>query len=357
MSGRKHHFIQQHLLRGFAIAPRRRPAQLWVFRGSAEPFICATENYGAERDFYGDPENADADEMITDAENDEFNSFIDAARQAVPSVSLDPDKAAAFVMHLHLRSRLLRNVFTRSVDPMIRHFDAVAIRREVLEPFVTALLAKHATQIPAIIESQIGRKLEPHVREALTEVVRANGPSFAQQFLDERWTEIKKGVAEVIRRIPEMARSSHNDAIRKSLNSGGPRLEEMRRYSWSIREVSEPLLLGDCCVFAETIEGRATPIPDKSVSIKALFLPVCSHRYIEGAPETLANERTPAYLNQCSVNCSFESYCASTKTPPLLDGRSKLGTSAMPLTPEAIHQIAEECVARAFEEQLSKGLT
>jgi hypothetical protein len=83
MAGRKHHFIQRLMLRGFSYDYPSDPCHIWVYRSDGKIFSPATEGYGAEKDFYGDPDTNDLDDRITDLENDRFNSFL----QSLPNSS------------------------------------------------------------------------------------------------------------------------------------------------------------------------------------------------------------------------------------------------------------------------------
>ncbi len=80
MAGRKHHFIQRFLLKGFAF-PIEDPKRVWIYPRGREPFAVALEGYGAERDSYGRADQPELDLKITEIEAKRFNDFLEGIRR------------------------------------------------------------------------------------------------------------------------------------------------------------------------------------------------------------------------------------------------------------------------------------
>ena len=76
MAGRKQHFIQRLLLKGFAFNAPNGTNRVWVYPKEGKIFPSALEGYGAERDFYGRPGESKLDDGISEQENKRFNNFL-----------------------------------------------------------------------------------------------------------------------------------------------------------------------------------------------------------------------------------------------------------------------------------------
>ncbi|MEL7228046.1 MAG: DUF4238 domain-containing protein [Cyanobacteria bacterium J06576_12] len=105
MAGRKHHFIPQFLQRGFATSRGNEWHAFAHFRDRAVGLNI--RNFGAQRDFYGDPGDTEIDDAITSYEG-KAASLINELRVQKSNVEISDDGIADLVSHLEMRSRASR---------------------------------------------------------------------------------------------------------------------------------------------------------------------------------------------------------------------------------------------------------
>ncbi len=121
MSGRKQHYIPQSLLKSFETPSKGKTKKVWVFKKGQKPFLSATEDVAAQRDFYSDPLKdglLTLDDRITGYEI-ELNRLIETLLKAPADLPVDSTVAAEVVTHLTIRAAFLRGVATFGVNHLI----------------------------------------------------------------------------------------------------------------------------------------------------------------------------------------------------------------------------------------------
>lgn len=358
MAGRKHHHIPQQLLRGFATGADKRHAQVWVFRADRPPFVRSTENYGAQRDFYGDPVDTRVDDLITDAENGRFNGFIDELRKAGNGATIESRDAARFYQHLLYRTKNIRSVFTEITSRMVSATVGELLQKEKLVPFLTELCARHSHQLLGKAETQLGRAFTPAERLAVRIFLEKNLSSLVPEFVEQQWPALEASIGGLVARIPEIVEAGHQKALLENFsNDGGKREEEMRQLHWRVYDVQERIVLGDSCSFALLKSGKFKPFTDASDESSTLYLPVSTFRFLAGEHPGQNPLLSPSELVRGAVECSYESFCAAEKAGSLELMVKNLGRSAMPVSHEELRQIATDGLGDLLVERLVKGFS
>lgn len=356
MAGRRQHYIQQHLSRGFAIDAKRRPAQVWVYRRGLPPFITATENYGAEKDFYSPPESPFLDNEITAAESAIYTPFIDAVRAAPPGSQVDAGDASRFVQHLLFRSKHVRSVFAAALSEMLQTMAADFFAdRKKFTPFMHELFARHQGQMLARIEAKCPRPLTPSQRAQIAEMLRRNMPQWTEACMNETWPLISEMFRQLVAKVPDMLAAGHRDALRKHVgDTSGVRLAELRRLEWRIWEYDEDLVLGDSCVFSELPDGRFRAQADLTPPVRRHLVPISNRRCLVGASTNQPPDART--IREGAARCSFDCFCANTESSEYRRLQLLIGHDAMPLSAEEIQHDGIATLQKVLREKLEQGI-
>lgn len=353
MAGRKHHFIQQHLLRGFAIDPNRRPAHIWVYRKNSKPFTCATDKYGAQRDFYGTKDDTSVDDIITSAEHTRFDNFVDIIRDCPSGSVIDPVEASRFYQHLLFRTNNLRGVFREMLTHALLEMTTELFNGDLFVDHMVELIKRH----PKILTKKIPPSLHEHQKQIIIEYFKSHGEKMARYFAELAKPELIKGSKMLLNNMTKLVADAHINALKKEfLNENGIREVAFRCLNWHIFETSSPLILGDSCAFSENGHGYFQPFPD-TVKMLNLYVPISKFRYLCGSRENIFIQPNVNILNCAAVTCSFESFCSSTEEPDASKLISDIGKTAMPVKTEEIRNIAIESLYKILEAQLINGLS
>jgi len=354
MAGRRHHHIQQHLSRGFGIDRTRRPVQVWAYRRDAKPFTVATEKYGIEKDFYGEPADTTVDDAITLAENEEIDPLIDYLRLAPDGTTADPILTARFVQHLIFRSKYFRSVFSDALTQMMQTAVKQMLQPDKLRPFLREMICRHVEQLVDKGEVAHGQSLTTEQRNLATFFVRTQGPALADEFLHTQWPTIECAFETIVRLVPQLVAAGHQNALRKHLGDmSGPREDQLRRLHWTIHLSQIPLVLGDTCAFSELADRTFAPLPDKGTAISRVFVPIATDRFLMGSEHL--EPPAPIQVIRGAVRCSFDSFCATSDSAEFRRFQSEIGISSMPLPPSELQRIGLTSLDEVMSRILSEG--
>jgi len=109
MSGKRHHYLPQFLLKGFASRINRKKVYTRVFKKNKDPYETNIENVGIEKYFYT-RENTSADNIITSVENN-YSLLINDLRKLSSGIKLEPKAISEFIAHLIIRINHIRTTF------------------------------------------------------------------------------------------------------------------------------------------------------------------------------------------------------------------------------------------------------
>ncbi len=304
MSGRKQHFIQRLLLKGFSVDPSAKTPQIWVYRHDGRVFQTSLERYAAERDFYGHPDESDLDADLTEMESDKFNGFLESLRTGEDR-AVDAGSAATFAVQVFARSKNLRAMITAGIEPMIARATAVVQTTD----FQVRMLVGEIRRNPSEF---LGRMLSP------TEIVSALSSPAALERVARFLVERSKPQTEAYltgfhANVREMVAATHNQSLRDRLaDFGGTRRDQLRTMHWHrVTVPSEDLVLGDSVVTVELVDGRFKPVTEPGDELAHVWLPIASGLILMAS----FSERPPAIdtgnVNRGAASCSFDAFCAN----------------------------------------------
>lgn len=119
MSGKRHHFLPQFLLKGFASRKKGKQTYCWVYPATSNPREDNVKNVGFEGYFYGNPEESEADAAITKAE-DRYANFANELRETPATGRISSQQAAELAVHISIRTRHIRSTFSSAAANFLR---------------------------------------------------------------------------------------------------------------------------------------------------------------------------------------------------------------------------------------------
>jgi hypothetical protein len=272
MAGRKHHYIQRLLLRGFSFNESQSPCHVWVYRKDGKTFASALEGYGAERDFYGSPESPELDGEITEIESGRFNDFLRGVRDGNDR-DLDSVEATAFAVHVFFRSKNFRSILTAGLEPLMERAQSRLGDPQILEQLFSSGIRQNAEQALKAVENAGG--LHSNMASNL-KYVRENSQLYARQFMATSGRQIKQLLDALQNRVSDFVAAGHRKSLRERLRDfSGTRIEQLQALHWRVMIVDGPLILGDSVVLAELADGSFKSISEPGDDLARVWIPVC----------------------------------------------------------------------------------
>jgi hypothetical protein len=315
VSGRKHHFIQKFLLKGFSPNPDAKIPQTWVYRRDGKIFPTALEGYAAERDFYGDPA---LDTQITNLETKQFTGFLTELRAGVDR-RIDPEAAATFAVQAFARCKSYRTMIADSLEPMMAEANATIRTVEFQTRMLMRAIGENSTLLAAAISSPLS--FEAFARQR---VERNHGATL--DLLRKSEAGVRSAVA-----------AWQNQAIRERLDFGGSRRDQLCSLFWHCVSVtSGSLILGDTVVTAELADGTFKPVHEPGDSLVRVWLPIATNLAMVGSITDAPPTVDAAAINRGSAACSYEAFCAHEGPEVRKELISLIRTGTFTLTREQI---------------------
>ena len=338
MSGRKHHFIQQLLLKGFSYDRPRNPCHIWVYRQGSKPFKTATEGYGAERDYYGKPGESDLDARISVLESKKYSLLINDLRASGPRC-VDAGAVSDFAIHVISRAQNLSGQMVEGLNAMRPHMESILSNEMELKRLLLSKLVAHPVAAFVAQQTQAG-VLGPN--QSLEK--------FVERFISEHKATLLSLVKQNLDGMDDFVAKAHRNTLEARLEDRtGGRFDQLSSLSWRVADSDKKLILGDSVMFTELDDGNFKPMTEPADPLKAVWLPLSSTRVLIGYQSGRQVEVDATRLNQGAASCSFMAFCAE-DGPDMHQGLHKLIRSA---TFRLDASAAETSVKSAFVHSMS----
>lgn len=334
MAGRKHHFIQQLLLKGFSDDYPRDPCHVWVYRFDGKVFPTATEGYAAERDFYGKPGESDLDDRITALETKKYSSLIHAFRKLDPG-TIDAVEASDFVVHTMARAK---NLPAQCADGL-----------RVMLPFLERALADETYLQRLIMSGLMGDSVPPVFRLLASMPGGALGlEQIVKRFVSENKQQLQNIIQQNLKSMDDVVAKAHRATLGERLEDcSGSRLSQLHALSWRIYETDENMILGDSVSFAELADGRFKPATEPGDQLRAIWLPVSSRRILVGSQMERPIDVDAQRVNAGAAACSYSSFCAAHGPDAHSQTQKLIQTSTFRLDYEAAEVLVKKSIEQA----------
>jgi hypothetical protein len=349
MAGRRHHTIPQLLQRGFASSRKGGETFVWQYRKGQSGFENNTKNVSVERDFYGEPDETDLDDRITDLEPKLADDVQELRAEATTAPKVvDSKMAARLVAHFALRTRQLRGGIEGTM-----HFTADFIHRDMQDlDFATATLAEAAQNAPWVrgiiqqilieqgvpqeLHEEIASAIEPQLPDFLAAAVKdPNSPylTIMGNYFNAFHAMTKEG-----------AKKGHNAALAANLHSP-ERVAFYESYQWFVVATETALILGDSvCVFETSGGRRFRPIDLEVGDAFVIFLPLAARVLLYGSLSPMQRIDTDL-INRASAGCSDDFFISSQELPTDSELIATLGSGSGILQEEEFKKILLQSLA------------
>jgi hypothetical protein len=341
MAGIRQHILPRFLLKGFASQVKDKKVFTCVYRKGGPQFETTIENVGLEKHFYGKVGEISADEEITQLEGD-YARLIDDLRNKPHGAPADRKQVSDFVAHLTVRTKQLREFFRESAEYLI---DQTTLYLSNPDNLKRLLLSK-----PDFMKQELQNTLEDIpvaqvYKDFLIELVQLN----AQEIVDQHMPDLQSTLQELIGQIKSFLPKAVSDGHIRTLAkhpSPKPRSEAYQSLNWSVREVAEPLILGDIgCLFEIAGERRFKPFDDKGDKIRNIYFPIAARKLLLGTSHSEAFDVDVNDVNNATSKCSYEYFVCSELSTANNDLSGSIGDWAGILTKKEMEQLLNEILA------------
>lgn len=320
MAGKRHHFIPQFLLRGFACNVVGKNSYCWLYKAGNNPLRTNTKNIGLERSFYALEDNNEIDETITKDEG-KYASIVNHLR-ATHSLESDlpSDTAADLLTHLVIRTRHTRQSFSHIADSFMQQMLSCLSDPQDLERLITRQLNENPDLIRKSIEEEairhgIDTAANSRLIDTLEKYAISNTETLIKQGSAEHHSGLIKALNEFRTSAPETARKGHLDALNKSI-SPEPRKKVLVELNWKLLTYeNHSLILGDVVCWC-VLKGSGAPVSLlwSGDSIESVYLPISHRHLIVGSLTRNQDFIDPTLLNTTSASLSHEFIVSSIRS-------------------------------------------
>lgn len=327
MSGKRHHYIPQLLLRGFSSRRNKKEIYSYVHETGKEPYEANIKNIAVETYFYkhGD---LDADHSITKNE-DSFATVINKIRSTETLDNVCLETIVAFVDSLVVRTKNMRTLLEASAGHLVK-----SMASEILaDSYVKSMISTTLRNKKAIIEELVSdiARVAPHlkkhyIKRLVIEKFNQNKNKIESDLSYIIKTLCPHPFSSFMKKIPsEVAKSQikHLDTEHHQ----GNRIQQYMSLKWSIERLTEnALILGDIGPLGINLNGDAAP-PILENNLHTILLPISSKLLLIGK----RNQEPPPHpetVNKLSASMSIHFFISSVSSQEINKHIETLGTKA-----------------------------
>ena len=341
MAGIRQHILPRFLLKGFASRTQDKKILTCVYRKGGTQFETTIENVGLEKHFYGKVGEISADEEITQLESG-YAKLIDELRKEPHGARVDSKQVSDFVAHLTVRTKQLREFFRESGEYLIDQITLYLSDRSNLKRL---LLSK-----PELMREELQKTLNDIpvaqvYKDFLIELVQLNAQEIVDQHMPDLQSTLHELIGQIKNLLPNAVRDGHIRTLAKH-PTPQPRSEVYQALNWTVRDVADPLILGDIgCLFEIAGDRRFKPFDDKGDKIVNVYFPLASRKLILGTSHSAAFAVDVGDLNKATSKCSYEYFVCSELSPANDALSHSIGDWAGILTKREMEQLLNEILA------------
>jgi hypothetical protein len=353
MAGIRQHILPRFLLKGFASRTQDKKIFTCVYRKGGPQFETTIENVGLEKHFYGKVGEISADEEITQLESG-YARFIDELRNEPDGARVDSKYVSDFVAHLTVRTKQLREFFRESAEYLIDNITIYLANPSNLKKLMVSK--------PELMRQELQNTLkeipvDQAYKDFLIELVQLNAQEIIDQHMPDLQSTLNELIAQIRSLLPNAVREGHIKTLAKH-PAPEPRSEGYQSLNWFVRELAEPLILGDIgCLFEIAGERRFKPFDDKGDKILNVYSPIASRKLLLGTSYSAAFDVNISHVNQATSKCSYEYFVCSELSTANEGLSHSLGDWAGILSKREMEQLLNEILADLDQDQQVQGAT
>jgi hypothetical protein len=354
VSGTRHHFIPQFLLRGFATTRGSDAAYAWVFPRDRKPYNTNVLNIAVEGHFYTYEGTSEVDDLITRAEGP-LGEVVDLLRSTGSAESVSKEELASLFTHFEVRTKHLRQNFEALGAFLIgKTIDLVADEGRLTDFLLRRFANDPSTLLDELTRNLRARGVSDLQATQLAAAALPHVPKLLPDLLPKAAAEVAVALRTLLHNNSSALKATVRNAQLNALRAGVVPEAKVELYAgmeFTVIDVSAAgLPLGDSAVCAYVRGAREfKSFLSKDDELVAAYLPLTSSLAL-CAHKPLFDPRS-IDLPRAIVRCSFQSFIAAEPTPRLQDLAAEIGEDAILMSEAELEAVLES----AFEELPSKS--
>jgi len=305
MAGKRQHYVPRLLQRGFLDDPSNVAERTWLHRRNADARLVGIRDVGVEDWFYSrkSPDGAPTlDDAITDLEGD-LGMSVGALRASTPGRFVEAGEAARTVVHLVMRTRHLRGIFSAGMVSMTNEIESLFTD----PPRLSAMLGVTGSTLASVVSDA--------VRDNAAELVASGIPSalserlivfqlreLGDQLVDQVAAVLGPLLPQVFSGIAGKVRDAHNSILAASPESNGWE-KALAALEWTV-EAGKDLILPDAVALASLGDGPLMPLLfTKAADLSSVVMPVSQDRMLVGRIPGNPPIELASFNTQAAASC------------------------------------------------------
>ena len=340
MSGKRHHFIPQFLLKGFKCKETDKGVFTFIIRKGTQPIEANTKNIAVKSKFY-EYNGKNSDDIITENES----NYAKAIREIITNKSIPikfKNDTVSFIESLVIRTKYFRDIINFSTHYLIdkasedlledvtltKIINKVIDKNDLLEKYIDDFCTKNKHVHRQEIERLFREKFK-HERQHIVDMLR----SLAKEAVPNIFTLLKERV------LPEIC-TAQIDAL-SGTREATARFKRLSGFNWQIKIFEDNnLILGDIGPIA--IEENGDVIhPIFSKNMLEIILPISPSIAIIGYHTANEVPLNSSELNTMSASLSLDFIVSSRNSPDLPSYAKMIGARSEKYYTAAIDNLSK----------------
>lgn len=317
MSGARQHFFPRFLKKGFASKTIKKEVYTWVFTKEKEPYEANTRNIGLEKFFYGNPEDSQADSLITDKET-EFGLFIDELRNNIRDIEIESRIPSELVTHLIIRTQHIRESLTDVGKTLVDLAQNNITSSQDFKKLLVNIIQNKPELIEESLRKEVLKKIPPSTPPDIIKKFIKLAKMFIPQIIEQQHEEGHMFFSNLLVKMNDEMQSLVKGAqVRVLSESVVPEkhLEKFEHFRWKVIVVDHArFILGDIGPIGfYKPEGTFQPFLFSKGELANALLPISDKHIIVGSSQSPSLEHSCNEINEAIASLSKFYFISRTK--------------------------------------------
>ena len=360
MSGQRHHIIPRFLIKGFSTPQesgkgfsqpskktKKKNEQFYtVVHENKKIYRNNINNVFVEKLFYGEKEEANCDDKITEQEKT-YSRVINQLRNESKSIPIKEPIIPEFVCHLAMRSRTLRQFSTKVADFAIETIGETFSNHQNLINLMESEIKDRPNFLTEEFQKKFGREMTTEERQSANSVLSQN-PNLIGNAINEASLKCKEILLATLEEVSDNLEGEVKTAHNRSLLNTTFQNSKLQELNWYlVVENKGYFILGDTPVICQRgTDKKYRPFPCNLEPLWAVYLPISSHHLIVATQETVRPIIDPTTLNKAIIQFSSSCFIAEREEEWLDISRSEIGKYHRYIEEMELNQILSEALGK-----------
>jgi hypothetical protein len=248
------------------------------------PFFSTDKLYDSE-----DP--TELDRLITNYESEELSYILNQFRNATEYTIIDPVKAANIVVHLAMRTKFVRQIFTSEIIPGFSLIGNIFTDKD----FLSNCLGLNEYLSNDIFVNELKKVIQDCANNDVPKLVCMIAEQYGYIACRENFLNEHKNLLLIIKNYSKRMNNeidkrnslieiAHKKVLMKSNNEISKRIKKLNLFNWQIvHNLDSNFILPDCVVYAFKRNGNFYPYAVADIcDLSQVMLPISSSKLLVG---------------------------------------------------------------------------